>query len=127
MFNRWRRNVYIVIEAGGSGRAAQLFDDAMVALIILNVLAVILESVPSIHTPFATEFLIFDIVSVAIFTIEYSLRLWASIEITAVRRRGAPFRRLMFASRPSQLIAFLAFAPTYLSWTFPSAELRAMR
>lgn len=127
MFNRWRRNVYIVIEAGGSGRAAQLFDDAMVALIILNVLAVILESVPSIHTPFATEFLIFDIVSVAIFTIEYSLRLWASIEIPAVRQRGALFGRLMFASRPSQVIDFLAFAPAYLSWIFPAADLRILR
>lgn len=127
MLNRWRRNVYIVIEAGGSGRSAQLFDDAMVALIILNVLAVILESVPSIHTPFATEFLIFDIASVAIFTVEYSLRLWASIEIPAVRQRGAMFGRLMFASRPSQIIDFLAFAPAYLSWIFPAADLRIIR
>jgi voltage-gated potassium channel len=99
----------------------------MVALIILNVLAVILESVPSIHDPFATEFLIFDITSVAIFTIEYSLRLWASIEIAAVRQRGAFFGRLMFASRPSQIIDFLAFAPTYLSWIFPAADLRILR
>jgi voltage-gated potassium channel len=127
MFNRWRRNVYTIIEAGGSGRAAELFDDAMVALIILNVLAVILESVPSIHDPFATEFLIFDIASVAIFTIEYSLRLWASIEIPAVRQRGAFLGRLMFASRPSQIIDFLAFAPTYLSWIFPAADLRILR
>lgn len=127
MLKRWRRNVYIVIEAGGSGRAAQLFDDAMVALIILNVLAVILESVPSIHTPFATEFLVFDIASVAIFTIEYTLRLWASIEIPAVRQRGALFGRLMFASRPSQVIDFLAFAPAYLYWIFPAADLRVLR
>lgn len=127
MLKRWRRSVYTVIEAGGSGRAAQFFDDAMVALIILNVLAVILESVPSIHAPFATEFLIFDILSVAIFTIEYSLRLWASIEIPAVRQRGALFGRLMFASRPSQIIDFLAFAPTYLSWIFPAADLRILR
>ena len=127
MLKRWRRTVYIVIEAGGSGRAAQFFDDAMVALIILNVLAVILESVPSIHDPFATEFLVFDMVSVAIFTIEYFLRLWASIEIPAVRQRGAFFGRLMFASRPSQIIDFLAFAPTYLSWIFPAADLRILR
>jgi len=127
MLKRWRRTVYIVIEAGGSGRAAQFFDDAMVALIILNVLAVILESVPSIHDPFATEFLVFDMVSVAIFTIEYFLRLWASIEIPAVRQRGAFFGRLMFASRPSQIIDFLAFAPTYLSWIFPATDLRILR
>ena len=51
----------------------------MVGLIILNVLAVILESVPSIFEPFEMEFYIFDFVSIIIFTIEYIVRMWASI------------------------------------------------
>lgn len=127
MLKRWRRNVYTVIEAGGSGTWAQFFDDAMVVLIVLNVLAVILESVPSIHDPMAFEFFVFDVVSVGIFTVEYALRIWASIEIPAVRQKGAFFGRLMFASRPSQIIDFLAFAPAYLAWIFPAADLRILR
>ena len=127
MLKRWRRAVYTVIEAGGSGTWAQLFDDAMVVLIVLNVLAVILESVPSIHDPLAFEFFVFDVMSVGIFTAEYALRIWASIEIPAVRQKGAFLGRVMFASRPSQVIDFLAFAPAYLAWIFPTADLRVLR
>ncbi len=123
----WRRWVYLTIEAGGSNAAARYFDDLMVALIMANVLAVILESVPSIHAEFATAFLVFDVTSVAIFTVEYALRLWASIEIPAIRQRGPMLGRLMFAGRPSQIIDFLAFAPTYLSLIMPAADLRVLR
>lgn len=127
MLNRWRRTVYTVIEAGGSGRAARIFDHFMVVLIVLNVIAVILESVPSIEAPFTREFQLFDIVSVGIFAIEYAARIWASIEIPAVRQRG-PFRgRLMFASRPSQIVDFLAFAPAFLSFIVPGIDLRFIR
>ena len=127
MLKRWRRTVYTVIEAGGSGRAARIFDDFMVVLIVLNVMAVILESVPSIEGPFTTEFQIFDIVSVSIFAIEYAARLWASVEIPAVRQRGGFRGRLMFASRPSQIIDFLAFAPAFLAFLFPAADMRFIR
>jgi voltage-gated potassium channel len=127
MLNRWRRTVYTVIEAGGSGHAARIFDDFMVVLIVLNVIAVILESVPAIEAPFTREFQLFNIVSVGIFAIEYAARIWASIEIPAVRQRG-PFRgRLMFASRPSQIIDFLAFAPAFMSFILPGIDLRLIR
>lgn len=127
MLKRWRRSVYTVIEAGGSGPAARLFDDAMVVLIVMNVIAVILESVPSIHDPLATEFFIFDAVSVAIFAVEYALRIWVSIEIPAVRQRGAWRGRLMFATRPAQIIDFLAFAPALLSMLMNFGDLRVLR
>jgi voltage-gated potassium channel len=123
----WRRWIYLTIEAGSSTAAAHYFDDFMVVLIMTNVLAVILESVPTIHAQFAWEFFVFDLVSVAIFTAEYALRLWASIEIPAVRQKGPILGRLMFASRPSQIIDLLAFAPTYLTFLFPGVDLRVLR
>lgn len=123
----WRRWIYLTIEAGGSNTAARYFDDFMVILILANVLAVILESVPSIHAQYATAFAVFDVVSVAIFTVEYALRLWASIEIPAIRQRGPVLGRAMFASRPAQIIDFLAFAPTYLSFFMPVGDLRVLR
>lgn len=123
----WRRWCYNVVEAGGSSAGARFFDDFMVGLIILNVLAVILESVPSIQKPFEMEFYVFDFVSIIIFTIEYVVRLWASIEIPAIKHRGAFYGRLTFASRPSQIIDFLAFAPSYLSFFMPGIDLRVLR
>ncbi len=127
MLTRWRRTVYTVIEAGGSGRASRIFDHFMVVLIVLNVIAVILESVPSIEAPFSREFRFFDMVSVTIFAVEFAARIWASIEIPAVRQRGAFRGRLMFACRPSQIIDFLAFAPAFLSFIFPGIDLRFIR
>ena len=123
----WRRWIYLTIEAGGSTAAARYFDDFMVFLILANVLAVILESVPSIHAQFAMGFFVFDVASVAIFTIEYLLRLWASIEIPAIRQRGPLLGRLTFGSRPSQIIDLLAFAPSYLSFVMPGVDLRVLR
>ncbi len=123
----WRRRCYNVVEAGGSSAGARFFDDFMVGLIILNVLAVILESVPSIQQPFEMEFYVFDFVSIIIFTIEYVVRLWASIEIPAIKHRGAFYGRVTFASRPSQIIDFLAFAPSYLSFFMPGLDLRVLR
>ena len=125
---RLRHRLYIVLEAGGSTPAAYAFDQFMVLLIIFNVLAVILESVPSYHASFAREFFVFDVISIAIFTVEYVLRLWVSIEIPAVRQRGSLAGRVMFASRFSMIIDFLAIGPTYFAiFLLPGADLRILR
>ena len=125
---RLRRRVYAVLEAGGSTPAAYAFDQFMVLLIIFNVLAVILESVPSYHEMFAREFFVFDVVSIAIFSVEYLLRLWVSIEIPAIRHRGALAGRITFASRLSMIIDFLAIGPTYFAiFLMPGADLRILR
>jgi len=123
-----RHRLYIMLEAGGSTPSAYVFDQFMVMLIFFNVLAVILESVASIHRQFAAEFFVFDVVSVAIFTVEYLVRLWVSIEIPAVRQRGPVVGRLMFASRFSMIVDLFAFAPSYLSiFMLAGADLRVLR
>ncbi|MBI1210907.1 MAG: cyclic nucleotide-binding domain-containing protein [Alphaproteobacteria bacterium] len=125
---RLRRRLYTVLEAGGSTTAAYVFDQFMVILIVFNVLAVILESVASIHKEFSHEFFVFDIISVAIFTVEYIGRLWVSIEIPAIRQRGPFFGRLVFASRFSMIVDFFAFAPSYLSvFMLAGLDLRVLR
>jgi hypothetical protein len=46
----WRRRVYEVMEVGrGEGRVSWYFDIGMVALILLNVFAFCLETVPAIE------------------------------------------------------------------------------
>lgn len=128
VFGRLRHSLYTVLEAGGSSPEAYVFDQFMVLLIVANVLAVVLESVPSIHAAFAAEFFVFDVVSIVIFTVEYILRLWVSIEIPAVRQRGPLLGRLVFASRFSMAVDFLAFAPSYLAvFVVVGADLRVLR
>ncbi|MGD1918244.1 MAG: ion transporter [Pleurocapsa sp.] len=55
------------------GRA---FDNFMIALISLNTIAFAFETVYSISIPHKSYFNNFETFSVAIFTIEYGLRLW---------------------------------------------------
>ena len=112
---RLRHRLYSLLEAGGSTPTAAAFDQFMVGLISLNVFAVVLESVPSIERQFGTEFFAFEVVSIAIFTIEYLARLWVAIEIPIVRQRGPIVGRLMFASRFSMLVDLFAFAPFYIA------------
>jgi len=55
-------------------------DIALMLLITLNVLAVILETVPELYKSNKTYFIWFELFSVAIFSVEYLLRLWCCVE-----------------------------------------------
>src|SRR5262245_36053515 len=90
-----RRQVYLALEA--SSPSTSIVDNLLVVLIVGNILAVVLESVPAIQAAYAWEFSLFDAISVTFFTLEYIARLWASIEIPAIRARGPWRGRLTFA------------------------------
>ena len=120
-----RRRFYLLLESNGA--AASAIDHALVVLIVCNVLAVVLESVPGIHAMFAVEFRVFDAISIAIFTFEYLVRLWVSIEMPVVRQAGPVMGRLVYATRPSMLIDFIAIAPSYLSFLMPGVDTRVLR
>jgi voltage-gated potassium channel len=120
-----RRRLYLALEA--SSPAAHVVDNVLVVLILGNIVAVVLESIPSVQATYAQAFDIFDAFSIGVFTIEYVLRLWVSIEIPAIRQRGAWHGRLMFATRPSMIIDFFAFAPSYLTFVFPGLDSRVLR
>jgi len=96
---------------------AQSMSMAMVILIILNVLAVILETVPSLSESYGRYFYWFEVFSVAIFTFEYVIRLWA---ITAKEKYKKMFAgRLRYAATPMMIIDLLAFLPFYLPFFLP--------
>lgn len=76
-----RRRIYYLIEASHPDHTgSRMFDIAMVTLIVANVLAVILETVPGLDVAHGKLFLVFDRVSVAVFTVEYLARLWVAVE-----------------------------------------------
>ena len=73
-----RRTLEILEKAKPGDKTSQYSDLFLSTLIILNLLAVSLESVESIGTMFRKEFYIFEVFSVSIFVIEYILRIWAT-------------------------------------------------
>ncbi len=120
----WRGWTYQVIgtakSASGLNRAFNIF---IITLILLNVTAMILESIESVRTLVPAWFLWFEYFSVAVFSGEYVLRLWSCVEEPAYRR--PVLGRLRFAVTPLALIDLLAVLPFYLPYL--SVDLRVLR
>ena len=84
----------------------------LVGLIFLNVVAVVLETVESVYLPHKHAFELFERASVAVFTVEYALRIWSCTEDP---RYAHPITgRIRFALRPLVLIDLLAILPFFL-------------
>ena len=98
----------------------------MATLIVLNVIAFTLETVPSIHDRHAFLFRFFDVASILIFTTEYVARLWVCTEHPPFRGLSPIGARLKFARSPLMIVDLLAIAPFYLSIIFPM-DLRVLR
>jgi voltage-gated potassium channel len=123
-----RRRLFNVIEIGASGHfAGKFFDIFMISLIILNVLAVAVETVAEMGTRFEYEFLIFEIASLIIFTVEYLTRVWICVEYRPNPEEiGKNNFRLNFIFSPLMVIDFIAIAPTIL-FAFVGYDLRFLR
>jgi voltage-gated potassium channel len=115
---RMRKRVHEIIEVARHGdRASHYFDVFMITLITLNVLVVSLETISGLHEHFLLFFGIFDGLSVAIFTVEYALRLWV-ITLWPKYRRPV-LGRLHYMLTPLALVDLLAIAPFYIPFVIP--------
>ena len=82
---------------------------------------------PAIAAPFLVHLTLFEVISVAIFSIEYAWRLWTSVEEPAFQFRWDPRGPIEAALHPLMVIDFLAFAPGYVSLFVPFIDLRFLR
>lgn len=123
----FRQKVYSLLNATPtSGRLHSQLDLILVIFIILSVFSVILETVPSIQAPLAYQFRLFDDISVAVFTIEFLLRLYSAPE--ANPEQPAMSQRAGWFTKPTSLVDFIAIAPWYISLlTGGSLDLRFVR
>lgn len=122
-----RKRIYEILEVGKPGDTlSRNFDIFIISLIGLNVIALILESVESIHNLGPKTFSGFEYVSVIIFSLEYILRIWSCVENPAYRKPITG--RLRFSVTLLALIDLLAILPFYLPFTgFDLRFLRAVR
>ena len=103
---------------------SKYLDLFLIALIAINVAAVILETVGSIEARFRDTFWVIEIVSVAVFSIEYLVRVWVSVEDPRYQDSAHP--RLSYMLSPMALIDLLAILPFYLGF-FVKMDLRFLR
>jgi len=122
---RVQRRVYEILErAAPEDRASKIVDIGIMALILLNVTAVILETVQSLYRKYAFAFTAFEAASVGVFTVEYILRLWSCTTEERFRRPVAG--RLRFVATPLAVVDLLAILPFYLPMFLP-LDLRFIR
>jgi len=122
-----KERIYRVIEEPEADDwKGRWFDAFMVVIIISNVVAVILETVDVVAEAHTTFFWAFEIFSVAVFTVEYLLRLWVAVESGDERFHPPVAGRIRFALTPMALIDLVAILPFYLSW-FLVIDLRFLR
>ena len=96
----------------------------LIALIILNVAAVILETVDEFSLRYGHVFQAFEVFSVAVFSVEYLLRVWAA---PLDERYARPFwGRVKYVFAPMALIDLLAILPAFLPLLF-AMDLRVIR
>jgi hypothetical protein len=109
----FRYKIYALVnETPTSGELHQIFDFMIVVWVIISVLSVILESVQSINYYLHSEFVILDIMAVAVFSTEYLMRIYSCPEDP--RYKGWLVGRLKNATRPTSIIDLLAILPFYL-------------
>lgn len=109
----FRQKVHaLVFPSEFGGNLHHLFDGFIVVWVVLSVVAVVLESVHSVHYILNIEFILLDAVAVSIFTIEYLLRLYACVENPGVKNALAG--RFKHARSMGAVIDFLAVVPFFL-------------
>jgi len=115
MIGRYRRTVFALLEGWGRtdwlGRSVDIF---LIVLITLNVLAVALSTETALFDAYRPVFLWFELFSVAVFTAEYGLRVWASVENPDHVSQPHWKARLRYISSPMAIVDLLAILPTYL-------------
>jgi voltage-gated potassium channel len=92
-------------------KAARGFGFFVITLIVLNVVAVVLQTVKSLDDRYEGVFYYFEMASVAVFTLEYILRLWSC---TVDEKYSRPILgRLRYAVTPLALVDLVAIVPFY--------------
>jgi len=113
MYHSTKKHIHILLHPElGETRWDKIINGFIITLIILNVVAVIVETMQSVHEAYAVFFHYFDLVSVIIFTIEYLLRLWSCNHDP--RYKHTVYGRLRYMVSTDALIDLLAILPFYI-------------
>ena len=113
-----RKRVHHILSISTRGKRGfpLLVNLFIIGLIALNSVAIVLHSVPEIqsHPPWANFFVDFEIFSVIVFTIEYCLRVWSSVEDP--QYRDPLWGRLKYMVSAWALVDLLAILPFYVTF-----------
>src|SRR5512132_1325316 len=115
-----RRRLYEILEHGTIGdRTGLMVGRLIVALIVVNLVSMTLDSVPALQAQYGPLFTAIELLSLVVFTIEYALRFWVAAEHAPQRHATERKARWKFVSSPLGLIDLLAVLPFWLAFLLP--------
>lgn len=118
-----RNHVHVALSGSSANKLARRVSVTLIALILLNVLAVMAESVESLRVEYGAWLTGFEVASVAVFSLEYLLRLWSCT--SSPRFKHPIVGRVRYIFTPLAIIDLLAILPALLMWT--GVDLRVLR
>ena len=122
-----RRVLQILNKGDGSDTTSFACDIFLSSLIILNLLAVCLESIEGFRLQYSVELAAFEWFSVMIFLIEYLLRIWSMAADEKNVSKTASGRRSSYVFSFTGIIDLAAILPSILPILFPGTDLRWLR
>ena len=102
----------LVFNSAYGGKLKDFFDVFIGVWVLISVIAVVLESVASVSYLINIEFVILDTIAVAIFTLEYMMRIYSAVEEPG--HRNPLTGRVKQFTNPSTFIDLLAILPFFL-------------
>ena len=122
-----RQRLFEILDGSSKDAAGRVCEVVIISVVLLNVLAVLLDSVPEIHLKYQQFFANFELLSVIFFTCEYFLRVWAYGSKYDKKKGGAWKGRKEYLFSFYGLIDFVATMPYYLQFLFPGMDMRILR
>ena len=108
-----RQWLYQVLENNRNGFIAHFINLGLMLLIALNVIFIVASTEASINSRFHVFFQRFEIFSLIIFTIEYLLRVWVSVERSSKDLKHPFLGRIRYIFQPMALVDLLAILPSF--------------
>ena len=125
---RVQRRVYEVLDGAVMDRTSKIVEIFIATLVVANVVAIILESVQSLHEQYDKFFDVFDTFSVIVFSVEYVLRVWSYGRKYLGSEPGLAWKgRKEYLFSVYGLVDFFSTVPFYLQLLMPGADLRVLR
>jgi voltage-gated potassium channel len=122
-----KKRLYEILDGAVKDKASRFCEILVISVVIANIFAVLLDSVPEIHAEYKDFFAAFELISVIFFTTEYFLRVW-SFGAKYDAKAGGPWKgRKEYMFGFFGVIDFLATMPYYLQFFIPGMDLRVLR
>lgn len=140
LFGSIRQRLYHALEHyDRTDPASVVISSVVVGVIAINLIAIILESIPAYAAEYGDTFYVIELVSCGFFLLEYVLRIWVCVEATGpsndqggqalgqAQPQGEFRTRLRHMLKPMSIIDLVAFLPSILQFLMPGLDLRFLR